>query len=477
MFASIKSRLWLGYLLLSVVIISATVFGLAIALARSPLLYRAKLLALRTNESQLVEAIANVQNPSDIVKIIQNSSTELKSQKSTRVIILDESGKTLYDSYSAFRKPILWRNVQTIQDTQELGSFNFIRDTRGVAWIYVGQHLQSSGYLVVADLKGNPSITLLLSDPMTRTVFRVFLLAIILSLLLTILLSRWVSRPIAQIVENAKRMASGKLLPLTIDGPQEVQELAAALNEMSSKVSESQQAQRDFVFDVSHELKTPLTSITGFAGAILDGTVSSTEEVNHAAEVIQNEAGRMYRLVTDLLLLARVEGGADQLKFERVQPGIVLQNIIDRFAMTAGAAQIKLVNSSGDLPACLTDVDRVTQILNNLLDNAIKFSAPNSTVELSASFDEKWLKIMVADHGIGIAPEDQKKIFDRFFQVDRSRSKTGYSSGLGLPIARQIAQNLGGDLTIKSEPGIGSTFTLSLPIQPNISQTLSGKSN
>jgi signal transduction histidine kinase len=475
MFSSIKSRLWLGYLLLSLVVIGSMAIGLTIAIARSPVLYREKLHTLRTNETTLIEAIDQAGNSADLLKTIQFAMTKFNSQMPSRVFVLDSSGKTLFDSDAASRRPVTWRSLIAIQETKDLVSFNIVRDTRFVAWIYVGQQLANGDYLVLADLRGNPSLVLLFSDPVVRTVFRVLVIAILLSLLLTFLMERWVSRPIGQIAANAQKLASGKLLPIIVEGPKEVRDLALVLNEMSTKVSESQQSQRDFVSDVSHELKTPLTSITGFSQAIAEGTVSSPAEVKHAAEVIQNEAGRMYRLVTDLLALARLEGGSDSVKLEKVDLAVLVQNILDRFALAAGMAQIKLVNSTQNLPVCITDPDRVTQILNNLLDNAIKFSMVGASVAIGSKVETKSISIMVKDQGIGIAPEDQKKVFDRFYQVDHSRSKSGYSSGLGLPIARQIARNLGGDLVVYSQVGNGSVFTLILPYRIELPPSQNGK--
>jgi signal transduction histidine kinase len=243
-----------------------------------------------------------------------------------------------------------------------------------------------------------------------------------------------------------------------------VKDLAHSINEMTRRVEVSQQSQRDFIANISHELKTPLTSIQGFAQAIQDGTVSAPEALQQAAGVIISEAGRMYDLVMDLLSLARLDAGTADLRTDPVDLNELLNNVADKFIPQARKAQVTLQTRLDPLPTIQGDSDRLAQVFNNLIDNAIKFTPAGGSVQISAAPLAKGVEVKVADTGIGIAPADQQRIFERFYQADKSRRGGSHRGvGLGLAIARQIIQAHGGSLTVRSQPGQGSEFSVRLP--------------
>ena len=223
-------------------------------------------------------------------------------------------------------------------------------------------------------------------------------------------------------------MEDGK--PLPVEGIREVQNLARALNEMSSKVQMSRQAQRDLVSDISHELKTPLTSIQGFSTAIIDGTASSSEEVRHSAEVISKESQRMLGMVNELLALARLESRVEKMDFQVMDLRPMIEEILEKLRFSAQENQVKLTSRiPGSLFARVVP-EKITQVLINLIENAIKFTPPGGEVVVSGDDDEHEVRILVADTGMGIPTEEITKIFNRFYQVDRSRkANEGKSSG------------------------------------------------
>jgi signal transduction histidine kinase len=247
--------------------------------------------------------------------------------------------------------------------------------------------------------------------------------------------------------------------------------MAKAFSDMSQKVKASQQSQKDFVSNVSHELKTPLTSIQGFAQAILDGTAQTPEALHQAASVIQQEANRMHRLVMDLLTLARLEGGTADLEKQPVDLGEIIRQIVDNFSLQAQKAGIHLeLKKEKNLPIIRGDGDRLVQVFTNLVDNALKFTPQNGEVIVNADASAGYLFIRVTDSGPGITPEDQKRIFERFFQTDRSRKGgANHGIGLGLPIAREIVRAHGGEVWVESNPGRGSVFVVKLPVEPSLS--------
>ena len=203
---------------------------------------------------------------------------------------------------------------------------------------------------------------------------------------------------------------------------------------MAEQVRASQQSQRDFLANVSHDLKTPLTSIQGFAQAITDGAAGDAESVRRSAGVIQDEAQRMSRMVSELLDLARIESGQIVMRREPVHLNAVLRDCVDKLALRAQQTGVKLnAQVPDDLPVVLGDGDRLAQVFTNLLDNALKHTPEGGKVTLAARSlsgssivrrGKTWpagVEVSVSDTGSGIPPEDLGRIFERFYQVDKSR--------------------------------------------------------
>jgi len=227
----------------------------------------------------------------------------------------------------------------------------------------------------------------------------------------------------------------------------------------------SQTAQRDFVANVSHELKTPLTSIQGFAQAILDGTVDDHEGREHPAGVIYTEADRLRRLVEDLLELARFDSGQLRIARERVDLQALLRSLVERLSVRAVEAQVDLSFDLGRPTIIIGDGDRLAQVFTNLVDNAIKHTQPGGKVRVWGEHAGGWISIHVDDSGSGIPADELSRIFERFYQLDKARAGgDDRGAGLGLAIAREIVDSHGGRLTAQSEVGRGSRFTVQLPV-------------
>jgi len=233
---------------------------------------------------------------------------------------------------------------------------------------------------------------------------------------------------------------------------------------MTDQVQHSRQSQRDFVVNVSHELKTPLTSIQGFAQAIKEGAVSAPEELQQAARVIFTEADRMHRLVLDLLDLARFESGTVSLESSPVNIAQLANNTIDRFEPQANQAQVTLERQVEDMPLLIGDGDRLAQVVNNLVDNAIKYTPVGGQVSIIAHQVDEQAEIIVSDTGPGIPADFLPRIFERFYQIDKSRrggSRRGV--GLGLAIAREIVLAHFGSIAVESIPPQGCQFVVKIP--------------
>jgi len=301
---------------------------------------------------------------------------------------------------------------------------------------------------------------------------------LLLSLLLAFGVARWVADPLQRLVAASQHEPVAGAEPVSERGPREVRELTRAFNDMLARVRSSQSSQRNFVANVSHELKTPLTSVQGFAQAILDGTARTRSEQEQAAEVIYNESQRMHRMVLDLLDLARLDAGIADLKMAPVDMRALLDSISEKFSLQAQKGKITLVvDSPPDLPIMVADGDMLAQIFTNLVDNALRHTPTGGQITLQAQSTQTTMEIHVSDTGSGIPSGAIPHIFERFYQADLSRpGGEKHGAGLGLAIVQEIVTAHSGRITVRSQEGLGTTFTVHLPhTQPVVTTLLRRK--
>lgn len=306
----------------------------------------------------------------------------------------------------------------------------------------------------------------------------VALVALFLALLIAVMLSGSITRPIAAMTRASEAMARGDYSQaIPVESDDEVGRLGAAFNAMAREVEQAHRMQRDFVANVSHDLKTPLTSIQGFAQALLDGTIRGEEGQRHAAQVIYEETERMGRLVRGLLDLARLESGQVTMAREKVDLLAVLRGCAEVFALRAEQTSVNLVaRLPGELPAVLGDAGRLDQAFTNLLDNAFKYTPPGGSVEMVAfPTSEANIEVSITDTGKGIPAEDLPRVFERFYRADKARSPDGSAvraacmgAGLGLAIAHEIIQAHGGTIRAASQVGHGTRLTVTLPSSASV---------
>jgi signal transduction histidine kinase len=288
------------------------------------------------------------------------------------------------------------------------------------------------------------------------------------SILIAVVLARSVYVPIRRVTNAAEEIARGNYeQQVPVAGPKEVKGLATSFNQMSKQVKHSQQMLRDFVADVSHELRSPLTSIKGFAQAMVDGTAKGKEAQLKAATVIEDESKRMMRLVEELLEFSRLESGQITMVKEPVDLKELLQQCYEIFLMHAEEKGVKLKKDIEPLPPIIGDIDRLEQVFSNLLDNAMKHTPAGGDVSIIARHpNPNFVEISITDTGPGIPAEQMRHVFERFYRADPSAGKAG--AGLGLAIARQIVLTHRGDIIAKSILGKGTEFVVRLPASPNI---------
>ena len=226
--------------------------------------------------------------------------------------------------------------------------------------------------------------------------------------------------------------------------------------------------QRDFVANVSHELKTPLTTIKSYTETLLDGAIADTETTRNFLTVVDAETDRMSRLVRELLQLSRLDYKQENWYKKEVNLLNVLRTALTKVEMTAGAKRQKLepLFDKEQKISAVVDRDRFEQVVLNILSNAIKYSPEGSTIRIDAYKEENTANIVVEDEGIGISEKEISRVFERFYRVDKARSREMGGTGLGLAIAKQIIEEHGGTITLKSTLGKGTRVTISLPLAP-----------
>lgn len=228
------------------------------------------------------------------------------------------------------------------------------------------------------------------------------------------------------------------------------------------------QSRREFVANVSHELRTPLTTIKSYLEALEDGAIEDTPLAHRFVGVTRNETERMIRLVTDLLHLSRLDSRQAIITKEATKINDMLEEVADRFSFQLQQRAIEiLINIEPGIKPIMLDPDQIDQVLDNLVSNAIKYTGEGGMIEIAARYmDRDWLEVSVRDTGIGIPKKDLDRIFDRFYRVDKARSRNMGGTGLGLSIAREIIRAHGGTIALESETNQGTKVSFNLPLLP-----------
>lgn len=289
-------------------------------------------------------------------------------------------------------------------------------------------------------------------------------IGVALAALLAIWLSRFLGRRLEGLSAASRRLAEGNLSArVPVEGNDEIAEVAVAFNEMAGDLEEARRREREFLVSVGHDLRTPLTTIAGYAEALNEGKVAN-EDLSRVGAVVYRETGRLSRLVEDLMLLSRLEAGEFTLRPEPVALAAHLRGAADAFGGRAEAAGVRLETDLADVPVAAVDPDRIDQIVGNLVENALRYAPAGGTVRLALHREGDRARISVADDGPGIETADLPHIFERLYVAQRYRAARPEGSGLGLAIVRQLAEAMGGGVEVASTPGRGTTISALIPL-------------
>jgi signal transduction histidine kinase len=482
---SLRSRLLLSYVLVVAGFLLVIVFASIVLLRDNPVQKRT--LGQRLEVEAGVVALFSrrlIQNGTLPTQVLDRLLSERDPASTTRFLLVDgASGNVLVDSADDLAD----RNLFELSGGRPEGVLltgEF--DLQGQHWLYAARSVAAGerrGTLAVA--AAPLAQVSLLRDPIFRGMIEPILvaaaIALIIASVLAAIVARSIAGPIQHVASAANAMAAGDTqTKAPVEGPSEVQALATSFNTMAERVRTSQLSQRDFLANVSHELKTPLTSIRGFAQAIADGAAGDTESIRRSAAIIHEEAERMQRMVGDLLDLSRIETGQMAMQRLPVPVADVLRRCVEKQSLRAQSAQVSVVvEAPGDLPAIQGDGDRLAQVFSNLIDNALKHTPAGGRVVVSARSmsgssvvkrGKAWpgaVEVSFTDTGPGIPVENLSRIFERFYQVDKSRARSasGGSLGLGLAIAKEIVTAHSGSIHAESVTGLGTKFVVRLPLE------------
>ena len=482
---TLRARLLGSYALVIGICLAIIALALFVILRNSPLPARQEFLRLN--------AIARANLPA-IVAPLSGGEEEFAGRLHTiaegndiRILVAEPDGTVFFDSAGHLesgdslqlqlnRGAAFGGNSPRGEPLGE-GSFS---DANGQEWLFVATIPRGRGeqaLIIFAAPRSNLPVLTIFGVNMLRPLLQAGLIAFFASIVLAVLISGSVARPLQRIALAAAAIARGDYNhKAPVRGPDEVRNLARTFNDMAAQVKLSQEAQRDFLANVTHELKTPLTSIQGFAQAILDG---AERDPAHAAGIIQEEAERMHRLVEDLLDLARIESGQVVMARQHVDVAAIINAVVVRMALQAAHKKVRLEAEVGALPGTTGDGDRLAQVFTNLIDNALNHTPQGGRVSVHAEVVAGGIEVAVTDSGKGIPAADLGRIFERFYQVDKSRARGASSgaerklgAGLGLTITKEIVEAHSGSLRVESMEGEGSTFRMWLPLPRSNDETV-----
>ena len=303
-----------------------------------------------------------------------------------------------------------------------------------------------------------------------KTVIKLYLLAAVVPIIVMFFalyaMTYRLTKPMKQMSEAARAMAQGdfsRRIPVTSDD--EIGQLAASFNQMTNALVQLEGMRRSFVANVSHELKTPMTTIGGFIDGIIDGTIPP-ERRDHYLGIVSGEVKRLSRLVQTMLDLSKLESGEFALKPEEFNFRELLLNIVLSQEQRIENKNITVegLESTQDIEIN-ADKDLIHQAIYNLVDNAVKFTEPGGTMSFSLTAQQHYMTFSVTNTGTGIPRESLPLVFERFYKVDKSRSANKNGTGLGLYIVKTIIKNHGGNIVVSSRENEYTTFTVTLPLK------------
>lgn len=379
-----------------------------------------------------------------------------------QIWVVDKDGKIIVDSENAMTDRVIADFDPTVAGNKSYITGNYFGTfPYKVLSVYapiVGNY-KTYGYVVI-----HRPMTIVEQNrnEILNIVYITFVIVFLLSTVILVVFQLVVFNPLKAITEATKQYAAGNLhYTLKVVSNDEIGYLAATLNYMSDEISKTEDYQRSFITNISHDFRSPLTSIKGYLGAMLDGTIPPELYKNYISRVL-GETERLTKLTNGILTLNSMDA-KNRLTRTNFHIDEVIKNIAESFEVQCNSKNITFeLTFQEDIPEVFAEQSKIEQVLYNLIDNAIKFSNDNSKIFISVYSKHDSVFISVKDTGIGISKKDIGKIFDRFYKSDTSRGKDKKGTGLGLAIAKEIIQAHGENIDVISTEGAGTEFIFSL---------------
>jgi two-component system, OmpR family, sensor kinase len=334
------------------------------------------------------------------------------------------------------------------------GRLNGTLTSEGTRYLYAARIVNGKGFMLLRPASSTNSAW----KPQVRALVFAAVATAALAALIAFLLARAIARPVRRVAEATRGLAGATERPplLPVEGPRELAQLAESFNEVAVALAKAREAERAFLLSVSHELKTPLTSIRGYAEGLHEGALP----VGDAAETIVAESRRLERLVGDLLDLARMNKAEFSVRREPIDLAEIGREAVRRYESQAEEFGVRLELAGPAEALALGDGDRVLQIVSNLLENALRLAPAGGRVRIAVTPGE----LRVEDDGPGLAPEELARAFERFYLHSRYGRERPVGTGLGLAIVKELAEGMGGSVAVSSAPGELTVFTVRLPL-------------
>ena len=394
-----------------------------------------------------------------------------------RLLVLDNDGKVQYDSFNAFLGQRIQNDeVLTILTGGEGSAYGMHRPGRETVERMTGENdAEYVAYCAreISGEEGRVGVLLYVSriqgmmDSQNSVQWQlrsVFLVIAFAALILALILSRVLTNPIVTLSRTMSKMGQGDLsVRAPVKGSGELRELAENYNTMAAQLESLDKTRNQFVSNASHELKTPLATMKIMLESVMYQPDMPEDLQREFMQDMNHEIDRLTGIVTDLLELSRVDGDRSGMKHEAVDMSDLTQEVIRMLTPAAEKRSQKLGSSIAPGLEMMGDRDKLSRILYNLTDNALKYSPDGGRISVTLEEEDEGIAWRVRDNGVGIPAEDQEHIFERFYRVDKARSRETGGTGLGLSIVKQLVTMHGGEITVHSEPNRGSEFRVFFP--------------
>jgi len=431
-------------------------------IASENLTFRSKQSALQSSVSVMVTALSGLEELSE--ENVAGAMTLVEQTGISRILVTDASGRVLYDTREtdgAIGRYAFYTEVVQALRGEDVAYVEFSDSAfKSRAASPIVYHSQTIG-AVYAYEYDTEQAALLLS--MQRNLLSISAVVMVCAALISLILSRVLTRRFGVLTEAVQKMREGSYSHhAEVGGSDEIAALAGEFNAMADRLQTTEEARRRFVSDASHELKTPLAGIRLLSDSILQTENMDGQTVREFVGDIEQESERLARITENLLRLTRLDSGAlPEAQIVDIAP--VISRVVRMLRLVAEEKQVELSYEIRREGQTLASEDELNEIIYNLTENAIKYNRPGGFVRVALSGDEETCLLTVSDNGIGIPQEDMPRIFDRFYRVDKMRSRAAGGTGLGLSIAADTARRRGGSIDVSAREGGGTVFTVRLP--------------